>query len=469
MKYSLTKFGYRLIVTLIVLALGGYGRLMAQDQNFPAYCTTVVDLNMRTSPTPKSHIATVAKEGTELKVLSLAGNDAWAKVLYGSDTLYCSYKHLNYDRPCNADAVAKPKKKIVSKDGSLINKALYWGWFVIKIFIFLFLLKWLLIVASRIISFFAYKLYWVCCIPFYFLNWLQRYASKPWRWIFKNNRGNDFRNRKLRQQLEYVKIPLYVALMPLRFINAVYYNLFVHCSFEFMNYALEVLSPENPKEGADDTMEWLMWLPWRIVKYPVWHGLLTVTECVVWTVIDTFIPALTLFHGTDIKASTSITQSRGRVGANSWRIGGWNVGGGNYAGNGIYFAPDRSTALHYSAGSLIVCRVTLGRVLDLGLAPKRIFDQCGHPDALGATKWGLKHDYVTGEWWRGDCGWWEYCMYDWQNRYNQSWRIRPLYVLSIDDKLIQRIPGGTHHWLFRKMVINDLAIWIKHLRKKYRK
>ena len=121
MKYSLTKFGYRLIVTLIVLALGGYGRLMAQDQNFPAYCTTVVDLNMRTSPTPKSHIATVAKEGTELKVLSLAGNDAWAKVLYGSDTLYCSYKHLNYDRPCNADAVAKPKKKIVSKDGSLIN------------------------------------------------------------------------------------------------------------------------------------------------------------------------------------------------------------------------------------------------------------------------------------------------------------------------------------------------------------
>ena len=47
-------------------------------------------------------------------------------------------------------------------------------------------------------------------------------------------------------------------------------------------------------------------------------------------------------------------------------------------------------------------------------------------------------------------------MYDWKNRYNHSWRIRPLYVLSIDDEMLQRIPGGMHHWLFRKMVINDI-------------
>lgn len=47
-------------------------------------------------------------------------------------------------------------------------------------------------------------------------------------------------------------------------------------------------------------------------------------------------------------------------------------------------------------------------------------------------------------------------MYDWQNRYNYSWHIRPLYVIDLDDGYIQRIPGGMGHWLFRKLVIKDI-------------
>ena len=87
------------------------------------------------------------------------------------------------------------------------------------------------------------------------------------------------------------------------------------------------------------------------------------------------------------------------------------------------------------------------------------------PNALGVTDWGLKNNYVTGEWWRGDtrAGWWEYCMYDWQNRYNDSWRIRPLYVINLSGKCIQRIPGGMYHWLFNSLVFNDL---ISHIGKK---
>jgi hypothetical protein len=102
--------------------------------------------------------------------------------------------------------------------------------------------------------------------------------------------------------------------------------------------------------------------------------------------------------------------------------------------------------------------VSFGRTLDLGIAPKRIYDLCGKPNAVGVTDWGLKNGYVTGEWWRGDsrAGWWEYCMYDWQNRYNDSWRIRPLYVLNINGKCIQRIPGGMYHWLFNSLAINDI-------------
>ena len=145
-----------------------------------------------------------------------------------------------------------------------------------------------------------------------------------------------------------------------------------------------------------------------------------------------------------------------RYGYMGYDVGIWRVGGGNYAGNGIYFAPVRSTAKHYSSGSLIICRVTLGPTLDLGLAPYHVFSACGHPDATEATSWGLENGYVTGEWWRPDERWWEYCMYDWQNRYNYSWRIRPLYVLDLNSGNIQRIPGGMCHWLFRKMVIKDI-------------
>ena len=175
--------------------------------------------------------------------------------------------------------------------------------------------------------------------------------------------------------------------------------------------------------------------------------------------IDTFVPSLTLFHGTSPEAAESITQGPGRVCSKDWYSGVWNVGGGNYAGNGIYFAPKRGTALHYSSGSLIVCRVSLGRTLDLGMAPKHVYDLCGKPNALGVTDWGLKNGYVTGEWWRGDyrAGWWEYCMYDWQNRYNDSWRIRPLYVINLSNHSIQRIPGGMVHWFFNSMVLHDLC------------
>jgi hypothetical protein len=47
-------------------------------------------------------------------------------------------------------------------------------------------------------------------------------------------------------------------------------------------------------------------------------------------------------------------------------------------------------------------------------------------------------------------------MYDWQNRYNESWRIRPLYVINLSDEIIQRVPGGMVHWLFSKMVFEDM-------------
>ena len=155
------------------------------------------------------------------------------------------------------------------------------------------------------------------------------------------------------------------------------------------------------------------------------------------------------------------SPSPNRIKDDSNASGVWMVGKGNWAGDGIYFAPIRSTAEHYARGydqkAIIVCRVSLGKVLDLGMAPKAVFDSCGHANAHLATEWGLKNGFTTGEWWRKSREWWEYCMYDWKNRYNYSWRIRPLYIEELGDIHVHRISGGMSHWLFNKMVLSDLA------------
>ena len=447
------------VLLLLMLVLVPIAAVADIDPDaIPADCRTTVRLNLRAGPSARAAVKAVAKEGEPLIVTALCGDSGeWAQVTWHDQSLYAATRYLVTD--AQKAAPETPRNSTRSLLKWLWGKA----WNLLWLCVALYILRWIIMAGLGMFATIAYKLYWVACLPFYFLNWLQRYASKPWRWLYKRNGGNDYRNRRLREGLEWAKVPLYIVLTPLRFLNAFYYNVMVHCVFELMNYVLEVIDPSYDREGADDSARWVVWLPWRVVKYVGWHGTLTFIESWVWTLVDTFVPALTLYHGTDEAASSSITQSRGRVGNDSWFTGVWNVGGGNYAGNGIYFAPDRSTALHYSSGSLIVCRVTLGRVIDLGLAPKRIYDECGHPNALGATRWGLDNGYVTGEWWRKDEGWWEYCMYDWKNRYNFSWRIRPLYVLSLSDGMLQRIPGGMHHWLFRRMVAADLMTTLGQL------
>lgn len=333
------------------------------------------------------------------------------------------------------------------------------GLWAVAIVVGLIVLRFLLRSCVHVLEIFYYMFFRALSFLFSFLNGLQRHLSKPWRALYKKHHGSDGINKFMRGFWTIIKIPLYVVLTPLRFVNAVFYNIVVHSSFEFFNYLSEIFDPTSKKEGGSNFVTWTLLMPLRIIKYG-WHYLLSLVECIIWTIIDTIIPALTLYHGTSHEASESICQSPGRIGAKDWYSGVWNVGGGNFAGNGIYFAPVRRTSEHYARcntnKSLIICRVSLGKVIDLGMAPKYVYNQCGSSNALEATNWGLKNGYTTGEWWRSDEGWWEYCMYDWQNRYNSSWRIRPLYVEDLNNNLILRIPGGMAHWLFRKMVIKDL-------------
>ena len=454
---------YRLLLLFFMIIVHS---LCVHAENYPAQCRVKTNLNIRSGAGTRYKKIGMLYKGSTVVVNSTtyANSRYWGVITHGNRNGYIALQYVDYIQPIYSTPQAEPTKSPTPSNGFNFNSFRYdlLG-LLLYVIIGMIVFSLLRAIALNVLYMFSkvmYYGYWIICIPFYILNWLQRHLSKPWRIFYKTNKGNDHKNQEMRTFYEYLKIPFYILLTPLRLVNAIYYNVIVHCCFEFYNLIIEILSPANNKEGANNFLLMLVLIPWRLVKYILLHGSLTVIESVIWTIVDTFVPALTLFHGTDYQASVSITNA-GRCGESNSYTGIWNVGSGNYAGNGIYFAPSRSTAIHYSNGSLIVCRVSLGKVLDLGLAPYNIYRQCGFPNATGATDWGLRHGYTTGEWWRDGRDWWEYCMYDWQNRYNSSWRIRPLYVLDMDDKRLQRIPGGMCHWLFREMVIKDIMTSIR--------
>lgn len=452
---------YMMQLTLLLI-LHFYALPTYAENTYPAICMTTANLNIRSTNSTSGRILETLPSGTKVQVQRIT-YDGWAEIKYNDRKAYCYAEYLMYWEPVRQLPNSSNSSNRLGFLSNISSGNVWESLFSIAIIcIALAILRKILITILGIISIFFYRLYHLISFPFYCLNWLQRRLAKPWMQSYKRNTRSDRENAKLRKELEMWKIPLWLILTPLRFVNAFYYNIVVHCSFELFNYIVEVIAPEGQREGASNFFQWLIMLPWRFIKYVIWHGSLTFIESCIWTAIDTFVPALTAYHGTTCAAAEGICQGPGRVETKNWLSAVWNVGGGNYAGNGIYFAPIRSTAYHYASGSLIVCRVSFGRTLDLGLAPRRIYDLCGKPNALGVTDWGLKNNYVTGEWWRGDprAGWWEYCMYDWQNRYNDSWRIRPLYVLNVNDKCIQRIPGGMYHWLFNSLAFSDLMTYI---------
>lgn len=308
----------------------------------------------------------------------------------------------------------------------------------------------------------AHFVWAVVSLPFYMLNLLQFWLAKPWRPLLKRNIFPDKSKPGMRVFLRILQVPFYIVVTPLRLANAIYYNMLIYNLYAWSNYIVEVLVPSDYSEGAHNIIDWLAYLPKRIGKYLLWHGVLTSIESVVWTVIDTFVPAITLYHGTAVEYADNMLcdprRNQQRERTKGWLTGIWNVGGGNYAGDGIYFGIFRKTLRNYEQGSAIATRVTMGKTIDTVLMPDYVYNQAGHPDAKAVSNWGLNNGYVCGEWWRSDRGtnWWEICMYDRQNRYNESWRIRPIYAIHAHSGIMQRIPGGAAHWLFRKQVINDL-------------
>lgn len=305
--------------------------------------------------------------------------------------------------------------------------------------------------------------YYLLSLPLWFSNRLQHILSEPWRYIFKTNWLGESAREVVRPTLFVIQIILYVLITPLRFVNAVCYNIIVYGVTELYDLFFEVLQPSQHNEGRGSWWTWLYMFPVRLIHYPIFHGSLVLIEGFVWTVIDTFVPAVTLYHGTDLTAGQAIARKIGT----RWTDGTFTSSRGGWGGYGVYFGSRRNTAKGYAYDSwrlsdnnpvMIVCRVSLGTILNYSLAPDYVYRNAGqYGDSAELNKYANKHGYTTGEWWNSRGGYWEFCLFDWQNRYNHPWRIRPIYVFNFRTGRAEHIESGLRHWLFSKPVINDIT------------
>ena len=312
----------------------------------------------------------------------------------------------------------------------------------------------------------AYKL---ISLPLFYTNRWQHILTEPWRYFYKTGWPDENIKPNLRLFLNGLQIVLYIVTTPLRLFNAMAYNLVVHVVTVLYDLIVEVFQPSCYNEGDDGVGQWILMLPWRIIKYPIFHGAIAIIEGFIWTVVDIFIPAITMYHGTDLPAAQDIvccpTRNAYLKNSSLWTHGTFAASRNGWGGIGVYFASKRTVAELYACDEhrlsdnnpcMIVCRVSLGNVLNYSLAPWNVYRQAGEGgDHAKLNQFGLKHNYTTGEWWNPR-GYWEYCLFDWQNRYNHPWRIRPVYVFNFRTGLAQHIKGGMQHWLFDQSILSDL-------------
>ena len=518
-----------LLLLMFSFAMQGWA-----EDSYPARCRVTTNLNVRSGPSKNATKIGLYRNGTYITVDNTTGStyDPWGVVSYGARRGYVSMRYVTYIEPLNNSATQKLRSPEETQSGLARFFAGVWKvikWILWAVAIILVLALWeyilelaiyagmfagggailfaifggsggtgaivgLVIAAVMGIGWLLNRMdismsdielggffrtcflgaYYIISSPIYFLNRLEHFLVSPWRYFFKKNWPSDSSKPTWRVVTEIITVVMYIATTPLRFTNAIIYNIFIHCITGIYDLFLEVLAPSDYKEGGEGVWTWIYMLPWRFLKYAVWHVFLLLLESAIWTVVDIFIPARTFYHGTNLNAGRAITSDphRNRYMQNTSR---WSSGtflassdpNCSWAGRGVYFAIQRRLALAYSGDNrsgiggdavMIACRVSMGRVISYTLMPDYVYNQAGG---------GGKHDeinkfvdangYTAGEWYNY-AGVWEYCLFDWQNRYNHPWRIRPIYMLNLRTGCAQHVTGGMQHWLFDKAVLEDLGI-----------
>ena len=319
--------------------------------------------------------------------------------------------------------------------------------------------------GARYGTFFELVYYVISYLTVWIPNRLQLILTGPWRYIFKYVRISNSTRETLRPVLYVVEILLYIVTTPLRLLNAILYNMVIYAVTELYDLICEVIFPNNYNEGKGSIWKWTLWFPVRLIEYPIYHGSLAIIEGCIWTVIDIFIPTITMYHGTDLESAQAIVGSRKRnKSLRQNRLAGTfkaSSSENGWAGLGVYFAPARQTAIGYAARYggvpvMIACRVSLGKILNIDLAPTYVEANVGGNGVHAElNRYAERNGYTTSEWWNHS--YWEYCMFDWQNSYNELWRIRPIYVLNLRTGLAQHIDGGSRHWFFSEAVFEEFT------------
>ena len=512
---------FTLAFLLLLLAV-----IATEAETYPAQCRVTTTLNVRQGPGSNYYKIGKLYRNDYITVNSVTqyGSMKWGTINYQGKTGYIAIKYVSYVKPIPQESA--PRSQFSSGSSSFSFSSFFEGvWTVVKYFligllILLIIAFWreilqiiffvaflmgigalichlafdnadlgaaigfvvaVLIGVRRLVDFIGVDysntfelIYRYVSLPLFYSNRLQHVLSEPWRYMFKTNWLSDGVKDYLRVILYVLRILLYILITPLRLVNAIAYNILVYGATELYDLFYEVLQPSSEKEGAGNFIMWLALFPWRLIKYPIYHGAITLTEGAVWTVIDIFIPAITMYHGTDLTAGQAITCSNKRndyLAQNAkWTQGTFTASKSNWGGIGVYFASKRTVARRYaydpyrlSDGNpvMIVCRVSLGDIINYALAPDYVYrnaGQFGNPAVLNA--YGEKNGHTTGEWWNGGGGYWEYCMFDWKNRYNHPWRIRPVFVFNFRTGRAQHIKGGMRHWLFDKTVFDDFSDYL---------
>lgn len=472
---------YRVKILFLLLLLSWVGgETMAG--NYPARCRVKTNLNVRSKPSKNTPRLGLLTKGDTITVEYTTGESSnlWGAVNFRNKRGYIAMRYVQ--------GISSVDNASITTSGSESRYATFffgklWIWarwiilglaivFGIRLFI-----RWVVnidnINSERISPKLFLSLYYFFSFPIYWLNQLEHFLAEPWRYLFRTDWIPDKMKPALRVVLEVMSVAMYMAITPLRLFNAIIYNIMIHCVTGVYDLLIEVFMPCDSREGAGSVGRWILLFPWRVLKYLAFHGLLTVIESVLWTVADVFIPARTLYHGTDLNACEAIIgdpyRNKHLKKTSDWTTGTFLASTSpncSWAGRGVYFAINRKLASGYSdlAGEcgrdpvMIACRVSMGRVVNYTLSPSRIYRQAGYGGNHNELNiFGDQHGYTTGEWYNNRHHW-EYCLFDWQNRYNHPWRIRPIYVLNFRTGRAQHIKGGVQHWLFDKAVLTDIGI-----------
>ena len=511
---------------LLLLMLLSVGRVSSEELQYPAYCRTTTGLNIRSGPGTQYKILNQLDKGDTIIIhlIEEGNNGQWGLMSYNQEPSYVAMRYVEYLGPYEPPAPEKASwwKRMLGPFYSVVIAI----WAVLKVILVVLLVLLVLIFWEDILSVamiagfcagggallfwifggdgnigalvglgvaalmgvvllldhfdiglpdikfaIVFKVaYYVVSFPVYLLNRLENFLVEPWRYIFKSDWVGEGARSVVRVILEILGVLMYIAITPLRLLNAIIYNIFIHCLTGVYDLLIEVLAPSDDNEGARGFWRWVVMLPWRVLKYLVWHMVLIVIESLFWTVMDVFVPARTMYHGTDLTAGNAIVRDPKRNKklrkTSHWTAGTFTASQSSWGGVGVYFASSRLVAKRYATDYyrlddnnpvVIVCRVSLGRTLNYSLAPTEIYRQTGqNGDHMRLTNYCLSHNYTTGEWWNDWGGYWEYCMLDRQNRYNHPWRIRPVYLYNFRTGRVQHITGGMQHWLFDSAVLKNL-------------